>query len=134
MLIVSTTVNIISAIIIFLIFVHSLQMKMQMQQMYNGLSTMLNKTFAMEQLLAKVGNGFTEFIRLTDDMMAQMNYGKMGPLYKTTDGKYSARSIDELMRKIKEDGSSDEYFNEDELNKLKNMFESEDDEQDEEDL
>jgi hypothetical protein len=53
-------------------------------------------------------------------------------LYKTTDGKYSAHTVDELIEKIKKDGAGDDYFDEEELDKLKRLFDTEDDDSDNE--
>jgi hypothetical protein len=44
-------------------------------------------------------------------------------MYKTTDGKYTARSLEELIYKIKQDDAEDLYFSKDELDNLKKMFE-----------
>lgn len=109
-------------------------MKVQIQQMHVGLSTTLSKLFTIEQLLAKIGNGFTEFIGLAENMMDSGTGSSNKVVYKTTDGKYTARTVDELIEKIKKDGNSDEYFSDEELDKLKKMFDPEDDtNEDEED-
>jgi hypothetical protein len=67
-------------------------------------------------------------------MVDSTNGGSNKVLYKTADGKYTGRSVDELINKIKKDGNSDEYFTDDELDKLKKMFDPDDDtNEDEED-
>lgn len=129
-IIVSTVINVLSLILVFLMYTYLLNLKMQMQQLHAGMSTTLTKLFSVEHTLSKMSNGFTEFIRLTESAMDQMYSGKA--LYKTSDGKYSAKSIDELIEKIKKDGTTDEYFSEEELDKLKRLFDNEDDDFDEE--
>lgn len=126
-LVISLVVNLFAIILIFLTFLNVYNMKIQVQQMHVGLSTTLSKLFSIEQILAKIGNGFTEFIHLTESMVDQVNGPMNKVLYKTTDGKYTAKTIDELIDKIKKDGSGDEYFSDEELDKLKKMFDSEDD-------
>ena len=102
--------------------------------MYVGLTTTVTKIFGIEQMLVKIGDGFKDFIRLTETMVDQVMGQNNRALYKTMDGKYTARTIDELIDKIKKDGKSDMYFNDEELDKLKKMFEPEDDfDEDEED-
>lgn len=132
-LIVSLVINLFSIIILFITFLNAINTKNQVQQMYVGLSTILTKTFVIEQSLAKIGNGFTEFIRMTENIVDQMNDVNNKVVYKTADGKYTARSVDELIEKIKKDSNSEEYFSDEELDKLKKMFDPEDDFDDEED-
>lgn len=126
-LVISLVVNLFGIVLLFLSFLNIYNMKIQVQQMHVGLSTTLSKLFTIEQILAKIGNGFTEFIHLTENMMDQVNGPMNKVLYKTTDGKFTARTIDELIDKIKKDGNSEEYFSDDELDKLKKMFDSDDD-------
>lgn len=127
---VSVTINIIMGILTFLLFLSNIQMRTQIQQIHSAMSTTLNKLLFMEQMLSKLGHSFAEFIKITDNVMFP-SHNQM--LFKTSDGKYAAKSLDELIDKIKNDGSQEEYFNEDEIDKLKKMFETDDDdEQDEE--
>lgn len=129
-IVVSTVINVLSLILVFLMYTYLLTLKMQMQQLHAGMSTTLTKLFSIEHVLSKVSNGFTEFIQLTESAMDQMHGGKA--LYKTSDGKYSAKSIDELIEKIKKDGNAEEYFSDEELDKLKRLFDNDDDDLDEE--
>jgi hypothetical protein len=128
-LVVSLVIHVFSIIILFLNFMSLMTMKVQIQQMHVGLATTLGKLFTIEQLMAKIGNGFTEFVGLAENMMD-------GPsnrvVYKTADGKYTAQTVDDLIEKIKKDGKSDEYFSDEELDKLKKMFDPEDDTNDDE--
>lgn len=130
-LIVSTVINVFCIILLFLIYTYTINLKMQMQQLHAGMSTTLTRLFGIENVMTRLGNGFTEFISLTENAMDQMNNGKT--IYKTSDGKYSAKSVDELIEQIKKDGVTDEYFSDEELDKLKKLFDTEDDDLDEED-
>lgn len=132
-LVISLVVNLFGIILLFLTFLNVYNMKIQTQQIHVGLSTTLSKLFAIEHILTKLGNGFTEFIRLTENMVDQVNSPGHKVLYKTTDGKFTARTIDELIDKIKKEGNSNDYFSDEELDKLKKMFDSEDDFDEEED-
>lgn len=126
-LVCSLVVNVFAIVLVFITFINVYTMKLQVQQMYVGLSTTVSKIFSIEQILAKISSGFTEFIQLTENMVDSANGPMNKVLYKTTDGKYAARSIDELIEKIKKDGNNEEYFSDEELDKLKKMFESDDD-------
>jgi hypothetical protein len=87
------------------------------------MSTTISKIFAIEQLIAKMANGFTELIDMTGNMV-DGSYNKI--LYKTADGRYTGSTVDELISNIKKDGELDEYFTDDELDKLKKLFETDD--------
>lgn len=107
-----------------------LNMKIQLQQVHTGLATALTKLFATEHVLGKLANGFTEFIKLMENTIDQTTDFGHKILYKTTDGKYTANTVDDLINKIKQDGKGDEYFTDEELDKLKKMFDPEDDDDD----
>jgi len=131
-LVVSLVIHLFSIIILFLNFINIMNMKAQTQQIHAGLTATLSKVFVMEQLLTKISNSFSEFIRLTENVVDTVNGSNSKVMYKTTDGKYTARTVDELIEKIKRDGNTDEYFTDDELDKLKKMFDPDDDFNDEE--
>lgn len=126
--VVTSVINVLTILLTFTVFVNTLQTKNQVNQIYQSMSTVLMKLFAIEQMTSKIGNSFAEFIKLTEDAFD----AKSPMLYKTTDGKYSAKTIDELIDKIKNDDASDEYFDEEELDKLKRLFDNDEDLDDEE--
>lgn len=130
MVVVSLVISLFSLIIMFLTFLHVLTIKNQVNQIYVAMSTLLGRVFSIEAILNKMSQGFTEFIRLTDNMMGYPSDDNK-IIYKTADGRYTAKSIDELVEKIKKDGNSDEYFTDDELDKLKKLFDPEDDDNEE---
>lgn len=126
-LVASLVINVFTILLTFIIFHTLMSLKPQIQQIHSGLSTTLAKLFSIEHILDKMGNGFTEFIKLTENMM-DYTQGPTGKIvYKTTDGKYTAKSIDELVEKIKDAGEADEYFSDEELDKLKKLFDEDDD-------
>lgn len=129
-LVISLVINLFSIVLLFIMFMNIMNMKNQLQQVHTGLATALTKLFTTEHTLVKLSNGFTEFIRLMENAVDQTNNFGNKILYKTSDGKYTANTVDELIDKIKQDGNSDEYFTDDELDKLKKMFDPEDDSDD----
>jgi len=134
---VSVIINIITLLLVAGIYIGHVKNALYMQQLHTGMSSMLGRILSLEATTTKIGNSFTDFINTTGDMLDKvmmMNSSyKMNPLYKTTDGKFTASSIDELVDKIKQSGTEKEYFNDDELDKLKKLFEDADDYLDEDD-
>lgn len=126
--VVSLVISLFSLIITFLTFLHVLNMKNQVNQIYTAMSTVLGRIFSIETIVGKMSHGFTEFIRMADNMLGYPSTDNK-IIYKTTDGKYTAKSVDELIEKIKKDGNSDEYFTDEELDKLKNLFEPDDEDE-----
>jgi hypothetical protein len=121
-------------ILAFLSFKEGLVLKSSIKELQIGLMTTLNKVHGLEHLTNKIGSSFTEFINITNNLVDKMsgmsNGSRHGHLYKTTDGKYSATSIDELINKIKNANEESQYFSDEELDKLRNMFSNEDDDDD----
>jgi hypothetical protein len=102
------------------------------------MGTIISRLLGMEHMLAKLGNSFTEFINTTGDMidkLSMMSMFPMGKVYKTSDGKFTASSIEDLMDKVKNSKKDADYFSDDELDNLKKLFEvnEEDDDDDEDD-
>ena len=132
--VISAVLNILLIVLVFLMYTSLISMKMQINQMHIGMSTMLSKLLMLENITARIGTGFTEFIDATGDMLEKIEFMINGPsrrVYKTSDGKFVAGSVDELMNKIKGSDSAGEYFSEDEINKLRNLFEENDEDEDE---
>lgn len=123
--VVLAVVNVISLMLIFIMYHHIISMKLHLTQAHTGLATVLGKILNVEMVLSRMSNGFTELINTTGDLLDRVD----GPpsLYKTTDGKYVASSIDELINKMKNDKKDSEYFSDDEVDKLRKLFEPDDD-------
>jgi len=132
--VVSSVINVLLLFLVFYLVVNIVQMKTYINQMHLGLGNIVGRILGIEQGVIRLGTGFTDFIKTTEDMIDKMTDElQIGQIYRTTDGKYSAKSLDELINKIKQSGDDTEYFSDDELNKLKNLFEQDDDSFDEDD-
>jgi hypothetical protein len=125
--IVSSVINVLLLVLVFIMYTNLLSMKTYITQLHTGTSTILNKIFIMDQTVNRLAVGFTEFINTTEALVDRIDGDGVGnTLYRTGDGKYSAKSLEELIEKISRTGSETEYFSDDELNKLRKMFETED--------
>jgi hypothetical protein len=130
---VGLVVNIFILVLVFLMYTSLISIKMQTNQMHVGMATMVSKLLMIESVLSKLGIGFTEFVNTTSDMLDRLDFIENGPsakVFKTPDGKFVAGSIEELMNKIKNSDIKGEYFLEDEIDKLRNLFEENDDDDD----
>jgi len=139
-ILVLTVVGIVNIILLFInlsIFKDLILMKVLITQMHNLLGVMGNKLQSQENYLHKIGNAFTEFTTLIENITDKLNsrgpFGMMGTMYKTMDGKYAASSLEELVDKIKADGNEDNYLSSDELEELRRMFDDDGDDDDDDD-
>lgn len=132
----SIAINLFVLIIVCLMFTSNIKNTLYISQLHTGMTTILGRVLSVEATTVKIANSFTEFINSTGDMMDKLmminSPNRMNSIYKTTDGKFTASSLDELIGKIKKSGSETDYFNDEELDKLKKMFEESDDYLDEE--
>lgn len=132
--VVSSAINILLFFLVFYLVISIVQMKTYINQMHLGLGNLVGRIVGIEQGVMRLGSGFTDFIKTTEDMIDKMtDEMHVSQIYRTMDGKYSAKSLDELINKIKKSGDDSEYFSDDEIDKLKNLFEQDDDSFDEED-
>jgi len=134
--VISAVLNILLIVLVFLMYTSLISIKMQINQMHIGMSTMLSKLLMLENITSRIATGFTEFIDATGDMLDKIDFMVNGPsprVYKTSDGKFVAGSVEELMNKIKGSDAAGEYFSEDEINKLRNLFEENDEDDDDDD-
>jgi hypothetical protein len=106
--------------------------KVLINQMHVGMASVLGKVISLELVVSKMAAGFTEVVNVTEDALDRMS-GNSTQIYKTRDGKYNARSLDELLEKIREAGAESEYFSDSDIDKLRDMFEEEEDEDEDED-
>jgi hypothetical protein len=132
--VVSSVINVLLLLLVFYLVVNILHMKTYINQMHVGLGNIVGRIVGIEQSVMRLGVGFTDFIKTTEHMIDKMTDElHIGQIYRTSDGKFSAKSLDELINKIRQNGDETEYFSDDELNKLKNLFEQDDDSFDEDD-
>lgn len=121
-----TVVNVISLALIFVIYHNMISMKLHITQSHTGLATILGRIMAVEATLVRMATGLTDLVNTTGEMLDRVD-GPTRPIFKTSDGKYVASSIDELISKMKGDKKSSEYFSDEEVDKLRKLFEPDDD-------
>jgi Co/Zn/Cd efflux system component len=115
----------------------SVAQKLLIAQMHSGMGNVAGRVVEQSAYLQKVGNTLTEFTTVLDNLVEKFTsdpqpFPQMGMIYRTLDGKYSARNLEELINEIKRDGAEENYLSEEEINNLRKMFET-DDEDDEDD-
>lgn len=136
-LVVSCVINVFVLILAFSLYKETLGIKSSIKELHVGLITTLNKVHGLEHLSNKIGSSFAEFINLTGNVVEhiEMMIGgvRSKQIYKTSDGKYTATSIEELINKIKDSNEDSKYFSDDELKQLRNMFDDTDDDEDDDD-
>lgn len=130
--VVSAVVSVLSLVLNFIMYGYINSMRVQTTQMHVGLGSVLGKIIGLEQLTGKIANGLSEFVDVTGNLIDRMDgmTGPNGQLYRTADGKYTAQTLEELIAKIKSDNADEEYFSDDDITKLRRMFEQDDDEDD----
>jgi hypothetical protein len=125
-----TIFNVLILGLVFMVYVMILNTKFQINQIHSAMSTVVTKLLGMEQVLSKVVTAFTEFTEMSSEMFDQisMNFGEGGVqnIYRTMDGKYSSNTLEGLVNKIKKDGKEKDYLT-DNMDELRELFESEDD-------
>jgi hypothetical protein len=129
--------NMLLLILTFLMYTHLVSAKVHISQMHIGMSSILGKVMSLEIVTSKMAAGFTEVVTLTEDVLSRLEMPSGGygsQIYKTKDGKYTAKSLDELLNKIRDDDAESEYFSDTEIDKLRNMFDDDDDDDDDDTL
>lgn len=105
------------------------------QNILNGIGTLITRSMVLDHNLQKLSTGFTDFIDATGNLVdkVQLMANQLGAdgMYRTMDGRYTANSIEELIHKIRRDKNESSYFDEDELDKLRRMFGDDSDEDEE---
>lgn len=135
-LVASSVINVLLLLLVFISYSHINTMRMHISQLHSGMATALNKLMGMEQVLSKLATGFADFVNMTGELIEKIDGNspimQFGQVYRTADGKYTATSIEELISKIREDDVEEKYLSEEEINKLKKLFEENDDSLDDE--
>lgn len=129
-LVASGVVNVICLFLVFHSYGILQSMKNHVEQFHAGLGNILGRILRIEQGVQRLGDGFTEFINATGNLVEKldsMNQMKMGQMYRTVDGKYMGASLEDLISKIRRDKAEGQYFSDEELDKLRNLFEDNDD-------
>lgn len=126
-------INLMLLFFVFTLFKDNSALKILVTQMHVGLGNLTGRIVNQESYLQKVGTTFSEFTGIMEEMVEKLDASlmfspnsKMGMMYRTLDGKYAAQSLEELINKIKKDGKENNYLSDDEIDELRNMFESSD--------
>lgn len=127
-------INLMLLFFVFTLFKDNSALKLLVTQMHIGLGNLTTRILNQEAYLQKVGNSFAEFTNIMEELVDRFEMGseirgpnsKMGMMYRTLDGKYAAGSLEDLISKIKKDGTEDNYLSTDELDHLRKMFETTD--------
>lgn len=138
-LVVSCVINILLLVLVFLNYKEILTTRSSIKESHVVLLATLSKVQNLEHLSNKIGTTLSEFINLTgnvvDRLETMIDNSRSKHFYKTSDGRYTATSLEELMNKIKDSDDGSKYFSDDELDKLRDMFgdEGDDDLEDDDD-
>lgn len=127
-------INLMLLFFVFTLFKDNSALKLLVTQTHIGLGNLTTRILNQESYLQKVGTTFSEFTNIMEELVDKFDNSaysfnpnsKMGMMYRTLDGKYAAKSLEDLISKIKQDGTEDDYLSTDELNNLRKMFESAD--------
>lgn len=128
-------ISILNLGLLFRIYNDSVSTKHTVSQLHAGMVASISKLGALETMNIKLGSSFNEFINMTGDMVDKIDDmmrfpSGMHQMFRTMDGKFSARTIDELIEKIKKANKESDYLSDDELKKLKDLFDNSNDEDD----
>lgn len=111
--------------------------KLLMTQLHTATTTLASRAINQELMISKLGTSFADFVNMASNMIDRIDMvGGSGRIYKTADGKFSGTSIQDLMDKIKQAGEEDDYISKEDMSndmdRLRKMFEQQDDTDDEE--
>lgn len=128
-------INLMLLFFVFTLFKDNSALKLLVTQMHVGLGNLTGRIVNQESYLQKVGTTFSEFTGIMEELVDKFDNSpfmfnpnsKMGMMYRTLDGKYAAGSLEELINKIKRDGTETEYLSTEEIEDLRKMFETSDD-------
>lgn len=130
-LIVVGIVNIILLFINLSMFRDISNFKLLLNQMHSGLGGLSQKLNSQENFLNRLGSAFSDLTNSLEGMSEKLQFmietsaPRMGSMYRTIDGKYSATSLEDLLSKIKEDNVEDKYLSPDELDNIRKLFQKE---------
>ncbi len=127
-------INLMLLFFVFSLFKDNSALKLLITQMHAGLGNLSTRILNQDAYLQKVGASFAEFTTIMEDLVERMDSPehmmgpnpKLGMMYRTLDGKYAAGSLEDLINKIKKDGTQESYLSPEELSDLRKMFDGED--------
>lgn len=130
---ISSVVNILLLVFVIIMYMTIFEMRLYIRQLHTGVSNLLSRVLTIETVMNKIGMGLTELTNFSGNIIEMITAGKTGKIFKTTDGKYVASSLEELLNKVQQDNAESDYFSEDDLEKLRSMFEQDDSDEEDED-
>lgn len=127
-------INVIVLVGLMIVIRDVVSIKLLSTQLHNAVGTIVNRMQQQDVYLNKLGNAFTDFTSLVETVVDKLNDQDMidprrGMLYRTIDGKYAAPSLQDLIDKIKNDGQSDNYLSKDEIDDIRKLFDTDNDEE-----
>lgn len=111
--------------------------KLLMTQLHSATTALASRAINQELMISKLGSSFADFVNMATNMIDRIDMiSGSGRIYRTADGKFSGTSIQDLMDKIRNAGEEGEYMSkedmENDMDRLRKMFEQPDDTDDEE--
>jgi HAMP domain-containing protein len=134
-LIILLVVNVIMLSMSMSIYRDNHTIKLLIGQMHSALGNVINRIHAQEVYLQKLGTAFTEFTELMERIADRIELVESSRnfntgMYRTIDGRYTASTLEKLIEKIKKDGTERDYLSDEELEGLRQLFEENDEEDD----
>lgn len=135
-LIVVGIVNIILLFINLSVYRDVSNFKLLLSQAHAGIAGLSQKLNSQENFLNRLGSAFSDLTNSLESMSEKFQFmlesgPRMGSMYRTIDGKYSASSLEDLLNKIKDDNVEEKYLSSDEMDALRKLFHKEEMENDE---
>jgi len=135
-------INIILLFLCLSLYKDIISVKLLTQQLHQAMAGLAMRNQQQEILLQKLSNSFNEFTNLMGNVVDRLDDFPLmgmppmkggGMVYRTLDGKYAGSSLEDLMKKIKDDGAEGNYLSEEEIEQLRRMFNEDDMEDDSDD-
>jgi hypothetical protein len=134
-------INIILLFLCLSLYKDIISVKLLTQQLHQAMAGLAMRAQQQEVILHKISASFNEFTNLVGSVVDRLEDFplmagppmKGGMLYRTLDGKYAGSSLEDLMKKIKDDGAEGNYLSEEEIEQLRRMFNEDDMEEDSDD-
>jgi hypothetical protein len=124
LVVIFAVINVILLFLLFNVYKEVNRLYIYIKQTHDAQGSIVVKLLGIEAVLGKIAAGFAEMVGATEDLMDKLDMTFMAPpqVYQTMDGKYSAASIDELIKKLRQDSTEKKYFSDEDLLNLKSMF------------
>jgi hypothetical protein len=136
-LIVVGIINIILLFMILSIYKDVSNFNILLTQVHAATGALSQKIQSQEIFLNRLGSAFSDLTNSLESMSDKIQFvleagPRMGSMYRTIDGKYTATTLEDLINKIKEDNVEEKYLSQDELDSIRDLFEKEEHSSDDE--